>query len=203
MSKIKNFKYYLDEQITIDDYLYMYYNFKRGAFTTLTHKTVKNSFPFIKRKKTENVTRENILKGEVLLVKDCEGTVLAYQNPFAEQEEDNEDILYADDYQSILESREERLERHLDNIKDNQKIEIIITVEDDIDKLTELTEEDLEKMNCYQLAKTKKELEEQNNQKLNRLVQKELYFRKGTEHGNKKGKLRKLIKSEERNDLND
>ena len=126
-----------------------------------------------------------------------------YQNPFAEQEEDNEDILYADDYQSILESREERLERHLDNIKDNQKIEIIITVEDDIDKLTELTEEDLEKMNCYQLAKTKKELEEQNNQKLNRLVQKELYFRKGTEHGNKKGKLRKLIKSEERNDLND
>lgn len=204
MTKIKNFKYYLEEQITIDDYLYMYYNFKKGAFTTLTHKDIKNNFPFIKRKKQKDVTKENILKGEILLVKDSEGIILAYQNPFAcEQESYQEDILYAEDYDQTLETDEERLARHLKSIENNQKVEVIITVEDDIDELQELTEEDIAKMNCYQLAKTKKELEDLNNKKLNRLVQKELYFRKGTEHGTKKRKLRELKKNEGRNDLND
>ena len=197
MAKIKKFKYYLQKQITIDEYLYMYYNFQKGSFSNLTHKDVKHNFPYIKRKKNEDVTRENILKGEVLLVKDKDGIVLAYQNPFAFEDCENKD--QNSDIEKTLEKLSERLKMHEENCKGNDKVEVIVTVEDDIDALQELTEEDLKKMNCYKLAKTKKQLEEQNARKLSRLVQKELYFRKKTEHGTKKGKIR-MLEKEERND---
>ena len=203
MSKIKDFKYYFNEQITIDDYMHMYYNFKKGSFISLTHRDIKNYFPFIKRKKFETVTRENILKGEILLVKDYKGEILAYQSPLVNEKKEYDNNLCRDNYKEYLSINEEQLECYLNNIKDNQKLDIIIDLENNIEKLTELTEENLEKMNCYQLAQLKKTLEKANNQKLNRLVQKELYFRKGTEHGNKKSKIRKLIKKERRIDLND
>ncbi len=181
MSRIKNFKEYVFLHISIDDYLHMYYNFDKGSFLNMTHSDVNKLFPFIKRIYSKNITRENVLKGEVLLVRDSNNYVLAYQNPFVVKGNsisDNKDV-----------GDESLFYEFLENCKDNDKVSIIFTVEDDID---EIVEDNFDDMNLYELCKKKKELVNSHDYKMARLVQKELYFRSHQEHGTKKSKIRKL-----------
>ena len=174
MSKIINFKNYIDEQITLDDFFHMYYNFEKGTFYGLTHKEVENNFTFVNR--ADNITRESILRGETLLVKDRKGEVLAYQNPFAAK--DNEEV-----------------DQYLNECKDNNKVCVIFTVSDDIDVINE---EDIENMSRYELSKERKKLVDNHEYRMARLVQKELYFRHKNESGTKKQKIRELEKKERR-----
>ena len=56
-------------------------------------------------------------------------------------------------------------------------------------------------MNIYELRKAKKELLNDHDYKMARLVQKELYFRSKHEHGTKKSKIRKIQKHEREEEL--
>lgn len=173
MSKIKNFKQYIDEQITLDEYFVQYYNFPEGTFSTLSHKDIKHIMPLVKRKKSEEITRENILTGEILLVKDYKGTVLGYQNPFI-----NNDV------EEIMETQ-----------KENSKVHIIISVPDKIEEKEELKPEDL---SVYELEKLLKESKNHKEYKKARLVQKELFFRPETHDDTKRKKQSRTRIKEER-----
>lgn len=175
MSKIKNFKSYIKQQITLDEYFTKYYNFPKGTFSSFLHKDIKKLLPFVKRKGNSEVTNENILKGEVILVKDYEGIVQAYLNPF----------LY-NEYDDLILS-----------CKENSKVQIIFAIDDDIDIQDQI---DLENLSNYELQKLLKDSKEQKEYKLARQVKKELFFRPEN-HGDEK--RRKLLKQEKRMIKND
>ena len=184
MDIMKKLKKYEDLYITIDDYFHMYYNFNKGTFVDMTHSNVENMFPFVSFLDWNDVSREDILAGDVLLVKDSNNYIIAYGNPFAKEREFERDT-------HINSPFLEELDSYLEDCKDNSKVSVIFTVEDDIDE-----DFDVDSMNKYELAKKKKELIFSHNYRMARLVQKELYFRSKRDHGTKKDKIRKLIKKE-------
>ena len=209
MSKIKNFKEYTSLHISIDDYFHMYYNFTKGTFKNLTHDNIKKMFPFVKILPNSTITRENILKGEVLLVKDDMHTILAYKNPFTNKKQTKEakEIIKENEEKTKIEKElitemtespfVKKFEDCINKQKDG-KVSIIFTVADDIDKTDD---EILEEMNIYELRKAKKELLNDHDYKMARLVQKELYFRSKHEHVTKKSKIRKIQKHEREEEL--
>ena len=173
MSKLKNFKSYIHEQITLDEYFVQYYNFPEGTFSTLTHKDVKKIMPLVKRKKSEEITKENILTGEIILVKDNKGIVLGYQNPFIDN-----------NIEEVMEAQRE-----------NNNVHLIISVPDDVDELEEIKPEDLSIYELEQLLKVSKSHKEY---KKARLVQKELFFRQETHDDTKRKKETRTRRKEER-----
>ena len=196
MTKTKKFKEYKEMHISIDDYFHMYYNFPKGTFKNITHENIKKMFPFIKIIQNNIVTRENILKGEILLVKDDIHNIQAYQNPFINKKDKEiakEIIKDNETKKEIIEENPiiKQFEETIKNKKD--KVSIIFTVEDDIDKTED---EILEEMNLYELKKAKKALINDHDYRMARLVQKELYFRSKQEHGTKKTKIRKIKERE-------
>lgn len=172
MTEVKNFKEYISYYISIDDYFHMFYNFKKGTFLNMTHGNMKRMFPFIETISSDRVTREDILRGSVLLVRDESHNIMAYSNPF------------------VLEDINSCMDKILEN--DQVSCESTLPQEEDFDEST------ICDMNRYELASFKKKLLSNHDYKTARAVSKELYFKSRQEHGTKKSKIRKLLKKENR-----
>ena len=178
MTKIskKSLKYYKNEIITLDHYFSEFHNFPKGSFIKFTHKDVKNNFPFIKTVRLSGITREEIFTGKVLLVKDCEGSIIPYINP----------ITYSN------------VEKHIDECKANDKVEITFTASESTEEF-DISEDDLESLSIYELKNLLKLYKDNNKLKNFRMVKKELYFNSDT-HDNRELKKEKIRKREIRKD---
>lgn len=198
MTKVKNFKNYIPKQITVDEYFVAFYNFPKGLLAGFTHDDIKKNISFVKRVKCDEVTREEIFRGEVLLVKDINGRVLAYKNPFVSEMKYNSDILYAEDYDKTLESIDKKLERYFDECKDNDKI--CFTLDEDIDIVEKTDKSCLESMSNYELHKILKDARGKKDYSMMRIVQRVLWFRTENHQEAKRKAKARILKKEIRED---
>lgn len=178
MAKNKDLRCYPDFTLTISKFMSTFYNIKEKNLNRLSHDNLKEIFPALNQIKKEFITEEDLVRGEVVLVIDCNNKVVGYLNP------------YVYDY-----------EYHEKICKNNDKIHFIFTVEDDIDELESLSEEELNNLSIYELEGLLKKAKQHQNLKEQRLVQKELYFDKEN-HSMKKEKQEKVrVKEFRKEDL--
>lgn len=167
MTKKKDLRCYPDLTLTISKFMSTFYNIKEKNLNRLSHNDLKEIFPKLRPVQKEIVTEENLVRGEVVLVIDCDNEITGYSNP------------YVADY-----------EKHEKTCYDNDKVHFIFTVNDDIDELESLSEEELNNLSIYELENLLKKAKKHQKLKEQRLVQKELYFDKEN-HSMKKEKQEK------------
>ena len=167
MTKKKDLRCYPDLTLTISKFMSTFYNIKEKNLNRLSHNDLKEIFPILEQAKKEYSTEEDLVRGEVVLVIDCDNKGIGYYNP------------YVYDY-----------EHYEKTCHDNDNIHFIFTVDDDIDVLESLSEEELNNLSIYELENLLKKAKKHQKLKEQRLVQKELYFDKEN-HSMKKEKQEK------------
>ena len=177
MTKKKDLRRYPDYTITMCKFMSTFYNIKNKDLNKLTHKDIKEIFPDLKSVSSSKITDENLIIGDIILVIDSKNKILGYPNP------------YIYDY----------YEKHSYECEENSDIDLVFTVDDDIDELKEIKEEDLDSLNKYELEKLLKLSRENQEYKIKRLVQKTLYFNKDN-HSTKKETQEKIRIREMRED---
>lgn len=177
MTKKKDLRRYPDLTMTMCKFMSTFYNVKNKDLNKLTHKDLKEIFSDLKSVSIDEVTDEKLVTGDIILVIDSKNKILGYPNP------------YIYDY----------YEKHSYECDSNSDIDLVFTVDDDIDELKELKEEDLDNLNKYELEKLLKLSRENQEYKVRRLVQKTLYFNKDN-HSTKKEKQEKIRIREMRED---
>lgn len=178
MAKNKDLRCYPNLTLTISKFMSTFYNIKEKNLNRLSHNDLKEIFPELRPVQKEFVTEENLVRGEVVLVIDCDNEITGYSNPYA--------INY---------------EKHEKACHDNDKVHFIFTVDDDIDELESLSEEDLNNLSVYELENLLKKAKKHQKLKEQRLVQKELYFDKEN-HSMKREKQEKVrVKEFRKEDL--
>ncbi len=182
MTSIRNLKNYIKKPISLDVFFNVYYNFPNGTFEELTHKDIAKLMPLIQTFKTSYITRENVLSGEAILVRDKKGVVLAYKNPF----------IFTNDYEQFLEFRKQNSKISFECFEtDNEKSNYDIDVK-------ELTDDDIKELTNYELYKIYKNAKIENNFKLAKKIKQELFFRPETHQEHKHKSLERILKKEER-----
>lgn len=165
MTKIKDLRSYPNMVLTINKFMTNYYNINGENLNKVTHSNLKEIFPFLNISSLEEQTEENITMGNIILVIDSKNKIKAYNNPYLNTEE-------------------------MDNNKKESKAELIFVVDDDVDILDKIDSEVLKELNIYELEKVLKLSKAYQDYKMQKLVQKELYFR--TENHSSKNKTKKL-----------
>lgn len=177
MTRKKDLRCYPSLTLTISKFMSTFYNVKEKSLNSLSHDDLNEIFPNLIRVKSNSVVEENIIRGDVILVIDCNNNISGYINP------------YLDNY-----------EKHEKICKNNDKVHFIFTVDDDIDELESLSEEDLNSLSIYELEQLLKIAKKHQKLKEQKLVQKELYFDKENHSMKKekqeKAKIRELRKEE-------
>lgn len=141
-----------DYIMSICKFLYIYYHVEGDQLYKLTHTQIKDMFG-INNLSNSKVLIEDILKGETILVRDSEGIVLGYNNPYVYEE-------------NISDSTTPNI--NFDNSKNNLNINI-----NDIDKYSDYELEELIK-NCKKTNNDKvknyiiKELHKRSNKELSK-----------------------------------
>ena len=83
--------------ISMSKFLFIYYNFEGEVIHKLTHKQL-NAILSIGNISNNKITMEDVLSGDVLLVRDSEGTVQGYKNPLI----DKKDIINSEPVRVML-----------------------------------------------------------------------------------------------------
>ena len=81
MKAVKRNNYYDYPILTISKFLGNYYNVEGTGLNKLTHNQIKFMFD-LKSYPYDKITSNNVISGKTLLVRDSEGVVLGYKNPF-------------------------------------------------------------------------------------------------------------------------
>lgn len=179
MTKNQNLERYPGITLTISKFMSTFYGVGCKELEKLSHKTLKKIFPNLKSVPNNIITDENLITGDIILVIDCDNNIVGYSNPFINN----------------------CFCRYDNEFGNNKNIELLFTVDDDIDELKKLNEEDLEHLNRYELEKLLKLCMANQECKARRLVQRALYFNKEN-HSTKKEKLEKIrIKEFRKEDL--
>lgn len=174
MARANNLMSYPNLVLTVSKFMANYYNITGSNLNKLTHNDLNQIFPFLELAAPNELTKENLVTGDVILVIDEKYTILGYVNPFIHTNE----MIY-----------EEQPE--------NEVVDIIFEVDNDVDVLEEVTEETLENLNIYELEQLLKLCKANQDYKTRRLVQKELYFRPENHSSEKKTKKLEKVRIKE------
>lgn len=179
MTKNQNLERYPEITLTVGKFMSTFYGIECKEFKKLSHKNLKKIFPNIKSVPNNIITDEKLITGDIILVIDSNSEIMGYPNPFLND--------YFKEYNT--------------EFKSNEHIELLFTVDDDIDELKKLNEEDLDSLNRYELERLLKLCMANQEYKARKLVQRALYFNKEN-HSTKKEKLEKIrIKEFRKEDL--
>ncbi len=76
MTKKKDLRCYPDLTLTISKFMSTFYNIKEKNLNRLSHNDLKEIFPKLRPVQKEIVTEENLVRGEVVLVIDCDNEII-------------------------------------------------------------------------------------------------------------------------------
>ncbi len=180
MAKTKNLKYYQNLVLTTSKFMANYYNIHEKNLKKLSHEYLQAIFPKITKATKEDSTRENILTGKIVLVKDCYHEIIGYQNP----------LVKIDKIQ-------------MEKEPSNNELNIAFVDKPEEDTLQDLENIDLDNLSKYELEQLLKLSKSTNDSKTKRTLKKELYFDREN-HNTKKVALEKIREREIRkDDIND
>ena len=168
MKAVKRNNYYDYPILTISKFLGNYYNVEGIGLNKLTHNQIKFMFD-LKSYPYDKITSNNVISGKTLLVRDSEGVVLGYKNPFLNKS--NEECF------DVFESS------------------TWLDVGRDLNKNIDLDDESLRCYSDYELGELIKACKKTNNDQIKNSVIKELHKRKQNNNLKEK-KLEKIRKIE-------
>lgn len=169
MKSVKKNSYYDYPILTIAKFLGNYYNVEGVGLNKLTHNQMKEMFD-LRSYPYDKVTHNNVVKGKTLLVKDSEGVILGYKNPFLNKSD--KECMDVFDSCTWL------------DVDNNEKEKVA------------LEDENLQCYSDYELGEIIKVCKKSNNDQTKNLVIKEFHKRKHAENNSKEKKLEKVRKRE-------
>lgn len=169
MKSVKKNSYYDYPILSISKFLGNYYNVEGVGLNKLTHNQMKEMFD-LRSYPYDKVTYNNVVKGKTLLVKDSEGVILGYKNPFLNKSD--KECMDVFDSCTWL------------DVDNNEKEKV--TFEDD----------NLQCYSDYELGEIIKACKKSNNDQTKNLVIKEFHKRKQAKNNSKEKKLEKVRKRE-------
>jgi len=104
--------------MNISKFLSIYYNLEGEVLKQLTHEQIQDMLD-LKPVNYEDITIEDLLKGNVLLVKDSEREVIGYSNPYLDIKDSENDDPY-----SVMISFDKNPDVVIDNINDYSRYEL-------------------------------------------------------------------------------
>ena len=175
MTKVKNLNSYPNLVLTISKFMANYYDIHEEKMNKFKHNELKEIFNFLEPVSLNEITKEKLVKGEIILVIDGKNNISGYNNPFVKS------------YYNDTSHNENKC----------SKVDIVFEIDNDIDVLEEVNEKILDNMNIYELEKLLKLCKDNQDLKGRRLVQKELYFRLDNHSSEKKMKKYEKVKIRE------
>ena len=168
MKAVKRNNYYDYPILTISKFLGNYYNVEGIGLNKLTHDQIKAMFD-LKSYSYDKITKDNIIEGKTLLVRDSDGVILGYKNPFLNKSD----------------------KECLDTFESNTRLDVTGGVKE---KMT-IDDETLQCYSDYELGELIKVCKKNHNDQTKNLVIKELHKRKHNVNSKEK-KLEKVRKRE-------